>query len=329
MKVAVIGTTAWGTALGIMLARGSTDVALWARTEEEAERLESDRENVARLSGVAFPDTLSATASMADALTDASLVILAVPSQQMRHNVRLVKEHLSQPVPILSVAKGLEKETTKRMSQVIAEELGPPFHDRICTISGPNFSREIARGLPAATVLASPNGAATQTVHKVLSGPSFRVEMSGDMVGVELAGALKNVIALGAGMLDALGYGDNAKAAFVSRGYQEITRLAIAAGADPDTFAGLAGIGDLVATCSSPLSRNRTFGAELAKGRSPEDIQSSMTSVVEGIATAAAALKLAHALGVQVPITEQLHRVLFEGFDLVTAMEQLALGGGV
>ena len=329
MKVAIVGTTAWGTALGIMLARKGIDVVLWARSVEEAKRLNHDRENSARVPGIPFPDGLTATASMADALNGASLVVFAVPAQQMRNNVRLAKEHLGEGVPVLSVAKGLEKDTTRRMSEVIAEELGPAFHDRICAISGPNFSKEIAQGLPAATVLAAPDGVVTGTVHDIMSSPAFRVEISGDMAGVELAGALKNVVALGAGMLDALGYGDNAKAAFVSRGYIEITRLAVAAGADPSTLAGLAGVGDLVATCSSSLSRNRTFGRELARGRAPHEIQATMTSVVEGIATTAAALRLARDLGVATPIIEHLHRVLFEGIDLTDAMERLARGHGV
>jgi glycerol-3-phosphate dehydrogenase (NAD(P)+) len=164
------------------------------------------------------------------------------------------------------------------------------------------------------------------TVQQIMDSPTFKVEISSDLAGVELAGALKNIVALGAGMLDALGYGDNAKAAFVTRGFAEITRLAVAAGADPATFSGLAGVGDLVATCSSPLSRNRTFGRELARGRTVEEIRNSMTSVVEGIATTAAAVRLAAELGVEVPITAQLYRVLYEGLDLGEAMERLVGG---
>jgi len=323
MKVAIVGTTAWGTALGIMLARKGMDVALWARGEEEAETLNRDRENTARLPGITFPDTLAVTCRTGDALKGASLVIFAVPSQEMRRNVRLVSEHIDGDTPILSVAKGLERDSTKRMTQVIAEELGPSTGHRICAISGPNFSKEIAQGLPASTVIAARDGAVVGTVQQIMDSPTFKVEISNDLAGVELAGALKNIVALGAGMLDALGYGDNAKAAFVTRGFAEITRLAVAAGADPATFSGLAGVGDLVATCSSLLSRNRTFGRELASGRPVEEIKSSMTSVVEGITTAAAAVRLAADLGVEVPITAQLYRVLYEGLDLAEAMERL------
>ncbi len=326
MKVAIIGTTAWGTALGIMLARRGIGVALWARTGEEADRLNAEKENTARLPGIPFPDNLSSTSSVAEALKGASLIILAVPSQEMRKNVRLLVGHIDGDVPIVSAAKGLEKDTSKRMSQVIAEELDPSLHDKICAISGPNFSKEIAQGLPAATVVAANNGTVTAWVQQIMDSPTFHVETSDDMVGVELAGALKNIVALGAGMMDALGYGDNAKAAFATRGLAEITRLSVAAGANPATLTGLAGVGDLVATCSSPLSRNRTFGRELAKGRPAEEIRTTMTSVVEGIATTAAALNLATELGVKVPITEQLYKVLFEGYDLTAAMEWLVRG---
>ena len=329
MKAAIIGTTAWGTALGIMLARKGIQVALWARTKEEADRLNTDRDNTARLPGIAFPDNLSPTSSVEESLKGASLIILAVPSQEMRKNARLLRGHIDADVPVVSAAKGLEKDTSKRMSQVIAEELNPSIHDKICAISGPNFSKEIAQGLPASTVVAAQNGTVTARVREIMNSPTFQVETSNDMVGVELAGALKNVVALGAGMMDALGYGDNAKAAFATRGLAEITRLSVAAGANPATLTGLAGVGDLVATCSSLLSRNRTFGRELAKGRPAEEIRTTMTSVVEGIATTAATLKLAREFGVEVPITEQLYKVLFEGHDLTTAMEQLVRGQGV
>ncbi len=329
MKAAIIGTTAWGTALGIMLSRKGIEVALWARTKDEADRLNTDRENTARLPGITFPENLSPTSSVEEALKGASLVILAVPSQEIRRNVRLVRGHIDADAPIVSAAKGLEKDTSKRMSQVLAEELDPSLLDKICAISGPNFSKEIAQGLPASTVVAAQNGTVAGRVKEIMNSPAFQVETSNDMVGVELAGALKNIVALGAGMMDALGYGDNAKAAFATRGLAEITRISVAAGANPATLTGLAGVGDLVATCSSTLSRNRTFGRELAKGRPAEEIRTTMTSVVEGIDTTSAALKLARELGVEVPITEQLYKVLFEGRDLAAAMERLIRGQGV
>jgi len=326
MKVSIIGTTAWGTALGVMLGRRRISVALWARTAEEAERLNTERENKLRLPGIPLPDSVRPTSSMDEALHDASLIILAVPSQQMRDNARLLRRCIDRDPPVVSAAKGLEKDTAKRMSQVIAEELGSAFHANICAISGPNFSREIARGLPAATVLAAGNGTVAGRVKEIMDSPGFQVETSADLIGVEMAGALKNIIALGAGMMDALGYGDNAKAAFATRGLAEITRLSVAAGADPATLSGLAGVGDLVATCSSPLSRNRTFGLELARGRPVEEIKATMTSVVEGIATTAAAVKLASELRVPIPITEKIYAILYQGYDLAAAVRQLVSG---
>jgi len=323
MKIAIIGTTAWGTTLGIMLARRGMEVALWARTKEEAERLDQARENTARLPGVAFPEKLRPTDSLAEAISGASLVILAVPSQDMRTNIRQVKEHIQQSIPIMSAAKGLELDSAKRMSQVIAEELDPAHRSNICVLSGPNLSREIAQGLPASTVIAAENAPLAEKVKGIMSSPTFQVFISDDMVGVELGGALKNIIALGAGMADGLGYGNNAKAAYVARGLTEITRLGVAAGARPITFIGLACLGDLLATSSSPLSRNHTLGEGLARGRSLEEIKASMGSVVEGVPTTAAAMKLARELGVEMPITEQIYRVLFEGESPAEAMAEL------
>jgi len=323
VKVAIIGTTAWGTTLGIMLARRGIKVALWARTREEAERLSTARENSARLPGVAFPPGLSATSSAGDALRGASLIIVAVPSQEMRANIRRVKEYIDESTPILSATKGLEQVSAKRMSQVIIEELGPGHSSNICVLSGPNLSGEIIQELPASTVVSAENAHLAERVREIMSSPGFHVYTSDDVVGVELGGGLKNIIALGAGMVDGLGYGNNAKAAYMARGLTEITRLGVAAGGDPLTFVGLAGLGDLLATCSSPLSRNYTLGRGLAQGRSLEEIKASMGSVVEGIATTPAALEMARKLGVEMPITERIYRVLFEGFDPARAMAEL------
>ncbi len=326
MKVAIIGTTSWGTTLGIVLARRGIRVSLWARTEDEANKLRRDGENTAHLPGIPFPPELSITSSTEEALTEAVLVILAVPSRTMRGNVKAIRSYLDSSMLILSAAKGLEVDTAKRMSQVIAEELDPPPHPRICVLSGPNLSREIAQGLPASTVIAAEDSYVAGKAQEIMSSPTFQVYTSGDVVGVELGGALKNIVALGAGMLDGLGYGSNAKAVFISRGLAEITELGVAAGASPLTFIGLAGLGDLLATCSSPLSRNRTLGEGLARGRSLGEIRASMTSVVEGIDTAAAARKMAHRLGVKMPITEQIYQVLFEGLHPRRAMAEI-MGG--
>ena len=322
-EVAVVGTTEWGTTLGIMLSRKGTKVSLWARTGEEAERLTRERENTARLPGFPFPEGLWATASLEDALHKVALVILAVPSQDMRHNVRLVREHLDSSMLILSAAKGLEVDSAKRMSQVISEELDRRFHRNICVLSGPNLSKEIARGLPATTVVAARDASVAARVQKMMASSLFRVYVNTDVVGVELGGVLKNVIALAAGMVDGLGYGDNTKAGLITRGLAEITRLGVAAGANPLTFAGLAGLGDLVATCASPLSRNRFVGQELARGRPLEEITASMMGTAEGVTTTVAALKLAGELGVEMPIAQQVYRVLYKGLDVRQGIAEL------
>jgi glycerol-3-phosphate dehydrogenase (NAD(P)+) len=322
-RVAVIGTTSWGTTIAIMLTRKGLAVSLWARTEEEAEKLNSEKGNTIRLPGFPFPEGLRATASLDEALDKAGLVIFAVPSQDMRRNVSLVREHLGSSTLILSVAKGLEVESVKRMSQVLSEEVTPRFHRNICVLSGPNLSREIARGLPAVTVVAAYDAAVAARVQKIMATPLFRVYTNTDVVGVELGGALKNIIALAAGMVDGLEYGNNTKAGLITRGLAEITRLGVAAGANPLTFAGLAGLGDLVATCASPLSRNRFVGQELAKGRDLKGILSSMMGIAEGVTTTVAALKLASELNVEMPIAEQVFRVLFKGLDVRQAVSEL------
>lgn len=315
MKIAIVGTTTWGTTLGWMLASRGMEVALCARTEEEADRLNQDRENRRLLPGIAFPEGLSATASVEGAMGGAEIIVFAVPSQSMRANVRRVREALREPSVILSATKGLEVETTRRMSQILEEELEASRHGRICVLSGPNLSTEILHGLPAASVVASQDIAVAEKAQGVLMCPLFRVYTSTDVVGVELGGSLKNIVALGAGMADGLGYGDNAKAALMTRGLAEIARLGVAAGANPLTFAGLAGMGDLVATCASRLSRNHHVGEELARGRHLAEIMASMKNVAEGVPTTVAARQMARAMGVEMPITEQMYRVLFEGED--------------
>jgi glycerol-3-phosphate dehydrogenase (NAD(P)+) len=323
MKVAIIGTTSWGTTLGVILSRRGIDVALWARTVEEAERLARDGENKTRLPGIPFPGVLSPTGAVEEALQGASLVILAVPSQRMRQNVRIMKGHIAKGVPILSAAKGLEVDTTKRMTQVISEEIDPAYRHNICVLSGPNLSAEIVHGLPATTVIAAQDTAVAKRAQGIMASATFRVYTNDDVIGVELGGALKNIVALAAGLSDGLGYGDNAKAALVSRGLAEISRLGVAMEANPLTFAGLAGLGDLVATCASPLSRNRFVGQELAKGRPLAEITASMINVAEGISTTVAARRMAREYGVDMPITEQVYRVLFEWLDVTKAMATL------
>ncbi len=321
--VAVVGTTTWGTTLALVLSRKGTAVRLWARTADEAIILRRERQNRKRVPGAEFPEGLSVTDSLEEAVSGAGLIILAVPSQHMRRNAGLLSHYLQKEHVVLSVAKGLERESAKRMSQVIADELDPQFHSNICVLSGPNLAGEIAQGLPATTVVASYDTRVATKVQKALASPVFRVYVNNDVVGVELAGVLKNVIALAAGMVDGLGLGDNTKAGLLTRGLAEMTRLGVAAGANPLTFAGLAGLGDLMATCSSELSRNRNVGHELARGRTLEDIVGSMNEVAEGITATEAALKLAADLEIEMPIAEEVHKVLYKGLDVRQAVSEL------
>ncbi len=315
LKVAIIGTTIWGTTLGVILAQKGVQVGLWARTEQEADEVRNNAPDPELSPGITFPPQLLVTHDLNEALDEAKAVILVVPSQSMRQNIKLVASHLNKSMLVVSAAKGLEIGSGKRMSQVIAEEINPRFQSNICVLSGPNLAREVLRGLPAATVAAAEDKSVARKVQRLLTTPNLCVFTNTDVVGVELGGALKNIIALGAGIADGLSYGDNAKAAFMTRGLTEITALGVALGAHPLTFSGLAGLGDVIATCASPLSRNHYVGIELTKGRSVTEIVSTMNGVAEGVTTTLVARNLAHNLGLEMPITERVYRVLYENAD--------------
>ena len=323
MKVGIVGNGTWGTTLGMVLAGRGHEVLLWARSTQEAERMSAERRNADRLPDYRFPDTLNVTSDLEEALRDADLAIFAVPSGRMRENAAKAAPFLTEPTLVMSASKGLEKESARRMSQVLAEELPEPLHANISVLSGPNLSKEILDGHPASTVIASSNERAAAGARAIIMSPMLRAYTNTDVIGVELGGALKNIIAIGAGMSDGLGYGDNAKAAFVTRGLVEITRLGVAAGARPLTFAGLACLGDLVATSSSRLSRNYFVGEQLAKGRPLKVILKDMRYVAEGVDTTVAALSMAGELGVEMPITEYTFKVLFEGMEPETAVKEL------
>ncbi|HRC61955.1 MAG TPA: NAD(P)H-dependent glycerol-3-phosphate dehydrogenase, partial [Dehalococcoidia bacterium] len=287
-RAAVVGTTAWGTTLAILLARNGLDVTLLARTEAEATALEAAREHERRLPGERFPSALVVTADVRS-LTRAELACFVVPAQTMADAVRAVGAHVAPDATVLSASKGIEIESCRRMSEILATELPGRA---VAALSGPNLSREVAAGLPGTTVIASVDGP-LEALRGAFHRPTFRVYTSSDLVGVELGGALKNIVAIAAGMVDALGYGDNAKAAVMTRGLAEMTRLGVAAGADPLTFQGLAGVGDLIATSYSRLSRNRRLGERLAQGASFRDVLEESGETAEGAATAPAALRLA------------------------------------
>ena len=322
-KVGVVGTTSWGTTLGVIIARQGIDVGVWARTEAEAATLEASRENARFLPGVPFPSLLSVSASPREALWDADLALIVVPSRTFRVNLQRVREAIPHDAIVVSATKGLETETGMRMSEIIADELPLPFRGGICALSGPNLSREIIDGKPASTVIASTDPDAARTAQRIINSNLFRVYTNEDIVGVEFGGALKNIVALAAGVCDGLNYGDNAKAAIITRGLAEIGRLAEAAGANPLTLAGLAGMGDLIATCSSTLSRNHYFGRRLALGESPDAIRDSMDGVAEGVDTIRGAVKVANTLSVELPIAEAMHSVIFEGVPIERAVSAL------
>jgi glycerol-3-phosphate dehydrogenase (NAD(P)+) len=314
-KVAIIGTTTWGVTLGVVLASTKVEVGLWARTEEEAAELVNARRHSGAFSAVTFPTRLQVTSSLDEALTDAKAVILAVPSQSVRQNMKAIAKYLDGSVLIVSAAKGMEVGSNKRLSEVIAEEIPHDFWSNICVLSGPNLSQEILQNLPAVAVVAAEEEAVARKAQRLLNTPSLCLYTNSDVIGVELGGALKNIIALGAGIADGLGYGDNAKAALITRGLTEIAALGVALGANPLTFAGLTGLGDLIATCSSPLSRNHYVGVELTKGRPLEEITTSMSGVAEGVSTTIVAHTLAQQLDVEMPITDKIYQVLYQGLS--------------
>lgn len=310
--VAVVGGGSWGTTLAVLASRAGRAATLLVRDPEAARRLTEERRNARYLPDLVLPGRLRVTADPEVACRHAALCLLAVPTTAVRERARSLRPLLGRAT-VVSAAKGLERGTLARMTEVVVQELGEAARPRVGALSGPNLAREIAAGKPAATVIAGIDGDRVRRAGSLLQSPAFRVYANDDVVGVEMGGALKNVIAIGAGIGDGLGAGDNAKAAFLTRGLAEIARLGVASGAHPLTFAGLAGLGDLVATCESPLSRNRTLGQLLAEGKRLPEIQASLGQVTEGVETTRAARALGERAGVELPITSELHDVLFAG----------------
>ena len=309
-RAAVVGAGAWGTTLAVLLARNEP-VTLLAHSAETAAQIAAERRNERRLPGVDLPESVAVTADPG-ALGSADLVVVAVPSQHVRDEVGRVASSIPAAADVVSVVKGLEPDTLLRMTEVIADA-GSLAPTRIAALSGPNLALEIARGLPASAVVAAEDSELADRVVERLSRREFRLYVNGDVLGVELCGALKNIIAIAAGAADGLGFGDNGKAGLMTRGLAEMTRLGIAAGANPLTFAGLAGLGDVIATCGSPLSRNHRLGAELARGRKWAEIEASLPGVAEGAYTVGAAIALARRHEVEMPIAQEVHNALFEG----------------
>ena len=322
-KVAVLGAGSWGTAFAKVLAEAGTDVTMWARRSEVAETITTEHENPFYLRGFGLPSTVSATTDPLVALADSSIVVLAVPSQTLRQNLAEWKDSIPKDATLLSLAKGVESGTLLRMSQVIAAVSGAE-PERIAVLSGPNLAREIAARQPAATVIACSDSARAIAVQKACATKYFRPYTNSDVIGCEVGGACKNVIAIACGIASGMGMGDNTVASMITRGLAEITRLGVALGAKPATLAGLAGVGDLVATCMSPLSRNRSFGHVLGEGGSMERAQKAAHGqVAEGVKSCTSVRALSESYDVEMPLTEAVHRICHEGMEVEEAIGML------
>jgi glycerol-3-phosphate dehydrogenase (NAD(P)+) len=311
-KVAVVGAGSWGTAFAAIPAEKGVETVLWARRSDLAEEIAARHQNPDYLPGFDLPPSLLATGDLEKALHDATVVVMAVPSHAFREVFRTVAPHLEPSRAVVSLTKGIEQDSLQRMTQVMTEEANVE-PTRLAVVSGPNLAGEVVRRMPSASVVACPDDATAEGLQSLFTAPYFRVYTNPDVVGCELCGAMKNVIAISAGIADGMGFGDNSRASLITRGLAEMARLGTRLGANPLTFAGLAGMGDLVATCISPLSRNRGVGEELGRGRKLEDIVGEMNMVAEGVKTSRAVLALAEREGVEVPLCEHVVRVLYEG----------------
>ncbi|MEW5768148.1 MAG: NAD(P)H-dependent glycerol-3-phosphate dehydrogenase [bacterium] len=324
-RITVLGAGSWGTTLAVLLAEKGIDICLWDYAAEHIKSLKVDRENQRYLPGIKFPERMSFTSCLEEAVKDVELIILAIPSHAVREVIRSLAEVRRKDVSILSGVKGIEPETQHTPSQIVSEHLGLRVKDKIAVLSGPSHAEEVSRKMPTAVVVATLNQAYGEFLQNLLATPTFRVYTNPDLRGVELAGALKNIIALASGVSDGLGFGDNTKAAIITRGLVEIIRLGVSLGAKEETFFGLAGIGDLVGTCTSRHSRNRQLGEMLGQGLSLSQALKRMTQVAEGVKTTEAAYKLAKEFKLELPITEQIYDILFRKKKPMKAVTELML----
>lgn len=320
MKISVIGSGSWGTAIAILLSSRGHDVYLWSWIQEETDRLAHDRENKEFLPGVKFPDTIHCTHDMGECTDGAELIITAAPSPATRTTAKQLAPHVKEGQKIVNISKGMEEGTLLRLSQVYKQEV--PQAD-VSVMSGPSHAEEVSRGLPTTNVVASESIETAKFIQDIFMGDMFRVYTSTDIIGVELGGALKNVIALCAGISDGLGYGDNTKAALMTRGLAEIARLGTAMGARQETFMGLSGVGDLIVTCTSMHSRNRRAGILLGKGKTLQETLDAVHMVVEGVNTATAAYELSKKYNVTMPIVTEAYNILFKGTNAREAVLNL------
>jgi glycerol-3-phosphate dehydrogenase (NAD(P)+) len=322
MRIGVVGAGSWGTTVAAMVAP-KAETTLWARRPDLAEAINSRHENPDYLAGVGLPDALSASTSLDETLDGVELIVMAVPSHGFRDVLIQARSNVPNDVPILSLSKGIEQGSLMRMTQVAADVLPDHRFDRIGVLTGPNLAREIAAGQPAATVIAMQDSTTAFSLQDLFMSPSFRVYTNPDVTGSESAGALKNVMAIAAGMADGLGFGDNTLATLITRALAELTRLGVAMGGHPATFAGLAGMGDLIATCVSSQSRNHQVGYGLGRGKSIDDIIAEMSMVAEGVKSTQGVLDLAARYDLEMPIAEQVARVLYDGASVTEAIANL------
>ena len=323
MRAVVMGAGSWGTATAKVLVDAGTDTVLWARRPELAVTINAEHTNPDYLTGIALPEQLRASSDLEEVLPDADIVVCAVPSQSLRDNLTAWRPHLGSDATLVSLAKGIETHSLMRMSEVIAEVGQVPEH-RIAVLTGPNLAREIAEGQPAATVIACRDEQRAQALQSAFNTGYFRPYTNTDVVGCEIGGAVKNVIALACGMASGVGFGQNTLATIITRGLAETIRLGVAVGAHIETLAGLAGIGDLVATCSSPLSRNRTFGARLGEGATMEQAQAATNGqVAEGVKSCTSVRALAERHEVSMPLTDAVHGVCHSGMSVADAVASL------
>lgn len=319
-KVSVIGAGSWGTALAILLEKNGHQVTLWSHREEEAKELAKNREHKSKLPGVEIPEGIEIIGNLESALREKDVIVFAVPSVAVRSTAKKVAPYVKEGQLIVNVAKGIEETTLMTLTDIIEEEIPGA---KGCVLSGPSHAEEVSRGLPTTCVVGAKDKETAEFLQNIFMSPVFRVYISPDILGIELGGALKNVIALAAGTADGLGYGDNTKAALITRGITEIARLGIAMGAKADTFYGLSGIGDLIVTCASKHSRNRKAGYLMGQGRNMQQAMDEVNMVVEGVYSAKAGLALSQKYKVEMPIIEQVNKVLFEGKAPADAVREL------
>jgi glycerol-3-phosphate dehydrogenase (NAD(P)+) len=324
-RVAIIGAGSWGTALANLLAKKGLPVCVWSYEEDVAQAINEQHRNPRYLSDVPLDPSLRATHSLSDAVAGAAYIVSVSPAQHVRRVLQDARSHMLEDALVIGASKGIETTSLKTMAQVHAEVLPKAAAAQACFLSGPSFALEVAMEQPTAVTVASHDEAAAERAQQLFQTPYFRCYTSRDVIGVELGGALKNVIAVAAGMAAGLGLGHNASAALITRGLAEIARLGLRLGANPLTLSGLAGMGDLILTCTGSLSRNRHVGVELGRGRSLDDVLSEMIMVAEGVETTRAAHALALSAGIEMPIVAEVHAVLFEGRDAAEALENLMM----